>query len=58
MVIDFDGVKVQLPSVETNNSYIFIEFKNGKYAVASEKEYKKDINKKQNDTKEFKQEEK
>jgi len=42
IVVDFDGVCVQMPN-ESNNNYdsVYIKYKDGKYSNATEDEYKK-----------------
>lgn len=42
IVVDFDGVCVQMPN-KSNNNYdsVYIKYKDGKYSFATEDEYKK-----------------
>jgi len=39
MVIDFDGRKIQMPSVKCDTEYVFVEFKDNRYSLVTENEY-------------------
>lgn len=42
MVIDFDNVKVQMPSFGKNKTNsVYVKYENGKYTLSSELEYDK-----------------
>lgn len=41
MVIDFDGIEVQMPSIETKERSVFIKSENGKYVVVTKGDYEK-----------------
>jgi len=40
-VVLFDGKEVQIPSIKSNKSAVFVEFDNGKYRIVTEP--KKDV---------------
>ena len=39
MVIDFDGKKIQMPSVKCDTKDVFVEFKDNKYSLVTANEY-------------------
>ena len=43
MVIDFEGNKVQMPSVKTKEKYVYVKFDNNRYSLVNEDDYKKSL---------------
>ena len=44
MVVDFEGNKVQMPSVKTKEKYAYVKFdNNNKYSLVNEDDYKKSL---------------
>lgn len=43
MVIDFDGIEVQMPSTKTKGKTMFIRFEKGKYTVVTKDDYEKSL---------------
>ena len=43
MVIDFDKVKVQMPSTENKEKSVYIKLENGTYSLSTKEEYDKSL---------------
>ena len=43
MVVDFEGNKVQMPSVKTKEKYVYVKFDNNRYSLVNEDDYKKSL---------------
>jgi len=43
MVVEFDGEKIQIPSVKTKEKYVYVKFDNNRYSLVNEDDYKKSL---------------
>lgn len=43
MVVNFNGKRVQMPSVNAEKDYVYVEYKDGRYLLVTEDKYKRDL---------------